>query len=134
MILLRGSLISPHKADPHCVFIYALGLSFLFVGRFDLVDALHDYAKSVTLHGDDVLAHGNWEIGEKWIRQYGCVIFYHSFLSRHWGSHDNALASLARFLVDAPVLNICNRWRRERGEKEIALHELSNAQDLPATT
>ena len=42
------------------------------------------------------------------------------------------LTILCSFLVDAPVLAICNRWRRERGEKEIALHELSNAQDLPA--
>ena len=42
-------------------------------GRFDLVDALHDYTKSLTLHGDDVLAHSNWELGESWLRQYGYV-------------------------------------------------------------
>ncbi|PAV20725.1 hypothetical protein PNOK_0335200 [Pyrrhoderma noxium] len=61
----------------------------LLRGTFDLVDALHDYVRSLTLHGDDVLAHTNWEIGESWLRRYG-------------------------FLVDQSVLNICNRWRRER--------------------
>lgn len=44
------------------------------LARFDLVDALHDYAKTLTLHGDDVLAHNNWEIGENWLRQYQYVI------------------------------------------------------------
>ncbi|OCB84462.1 hypothetical protein A7U60_g8448 [Sanghuangporus baumii] len=74
----------------------------LLRGRFDLVDALHDYTKSLTLHGDDVLAHSNWELGENWLRRYG-------------------------FLVDQPVLNICNRWRRERGEPELSLADIQHA-------
>lgn len=40
-------------------------------GRFDLVDCLHEYINSLTLHGDDVLAHLNWEISEKWLRRFG---------------------------------------------------------------
>jgi hypothetical protein len=44
-------------------------------GRFNLVDCLHDFASAVTIHGDDVLAHANWEIGESWLRRYGFVNF-----------------------------------------------------------
>ncbi|KAI5120517.1 hypothetical protein M0805_000102 [Coniferiporia weirii] len=81
----------------------------LLRGRFDLVDALHDYAKSLTLHGDDVLAHNNWEIGETWLRHHG-------------------------FLVDQPVLNVCNRWRRERGEPELLLSDITHSSqpDIPS--
>ena len=43
-------------------------------GRFDLVDCLIDYRSHVTIHGDDVLAHSNWEISETWLRQYGSVL------------------------------------------------------------
>ncbi|TDL29281.1 hypothetical protein BD410DRAFT_779642 [Rickenella mellea] len=72
----------------------------LLRAQIDLVDCLHDLRKSVTLHGDDVLAHSNWELSEKWLRRYG-------------------------FLVDQPVLTICNRWRRERGETELPLSEIN---------
>ncbi|KAF5393869.1 hypothetical protein D9757_000185 [Collybiopsis confluens] len=41
--------------------------------RFDLVDCLLEYRSAVTIHGDDVLAHSNWEINEKWLRKYGQV-------------------------------------------------------------
>ena len=40
------------------------------LGRFDLVDCLHDYRHEVTIHGDDVLAHSNWEISESWLQRY----------------------------------------------------------------
>ena len=39
-------------------------------GRFDLVDCLHDYRTAITIHGDDVLAHANWEISEQWLSRY----------------------------------------------------------------
>jgi hypothetical protein len=42
-------------------------------GQLDLVDCLYDYRKAITIHGDDVLAHTNWEIGETWLRKYGFV-------------------------------------------------------------
>ncbi|KAG6885352.1 hypothetical protein C0993_002828 [Termitomyces sp. T159_Od127] len=45
----------------------------LLRNRYDLVECLIDYRRSVTIHGDDVLAHANWEIGEKFLRQYGSV-------------------------------------------------------------
>ncbi|KAF9484001.1 hypothetical protein BDN70DRAFT_873144 [Pholiota conissans] len=64
--------------------------------RFELADCMMDLRQSVIIHGDDVLAHSNWEVGEKFIRKYS-------------------------FLIDAPVLRITNRWRRERGEPELVL-------------
>lgn len=51
-------------------------------GRFNLVDCLHDFASAVTIHGDDVLAHANWEIGETWLRRYGFVNWFPVFMSR----------------------------------------------------
>ncbi|KAF7965995.1 hypothetical protein HWV62_40523 [Athelia sp. TMB] len=74
----------------------------LLRGRFDLVDCLYDYRQAITVHGDDVLAHSNWEISEKWLRQYG-------------------------FLIDQPILNVSNKWRRERGEPELRLSDLAPA-------
>ncbi|VDB83298.1 unnamed protein product [Peniophora sp. CBMAI 1063] len=71
----------------------------LLRGRFSLVDCLHDYAMSVTIHGDDVLAHANWEINESWLRKYG-------------------------FLVDQNTLNVTNKWRRERGASELQLRDI----------
>jgi len=68
----------------------------LLRGRFDLVDCLHDYRTEVTIHGDDVLAHNNWEISESWLERY-------------------------KYLVDQQTLTIANRWRRERGESELRL-------------
>jgi len=81
----------------------------LLRGRFDLVDCLLDYRNAVIIHGDDVLAHSNWEIGEKWLRQYG-------------------------FLVDPATLNIANRWRRERGEPEMRLSDIASPETTPAST
>ncbi|KAK1236671.1 hypothetical protein PQX77_000027 [Marasmius sp. AFHP31] len=81
----------------------------LLRNRFDLVDCLLDYRNNVTIHGDDVLAHSNWEIGEKWLRKYG-------------------------FLVDQATLSIMNRWRRERGEPEIRLSELTGNEHTPGST
>ncbi|KAJ7699911.1 hypothetical protein B0H17DRAFT_977243 [Mycena rosella] len=82
----------------------------LLRGRFDLVDCLLDYRNAVTIHGDDVLAHGNWEISEKWLRQYG-------------------------FLVDPATLNIVNKWRRERAEPELRIADITtSAENTPAST
>ncbi|KLO12825.1 hypothetical protein SCHPADRAFT_874908 [Schizopora paradoxa] len=79
----------------------------LLRGRFDLVECLHLLVKNITLHGDDVLAHANWEIGETWLRHFG-------------------------YLVDQPVLNTCNKWRRERGDAELQMSDIAIAQpDIP---
>ncbi|KAF9008882.1 hypothetical protein BDQ17DRAFT_1301065 [Cyathus striatus] len=80
----------------------------LLRGRYDLVDCLIDYRHAVTIHGDDVLAHSNWEIGEKFLRKYG-------------------------FLIDQPTLTISNRWRRERGESELLLSEITSEHTPVAT-
>ncbi|KAF9076368.1 hypothetical protein BDP27DRAFT_1313220 [Rhodocollybia butyracea] len=77
--------------------------------RFDLVDCLLEYRNAVTIHGDDVLAHSNWEINEKWLRKYG-------------------------FLVEQATLNIMNRWRRERGEPELRLSDIAGADHTPGST
>ncbi|KAK7470837.1 hypothetical protein VKT23_002254 [Stygiomarasmius scandens] len=77
--------------------------------RFDLVDCLLEYRSAVTIHGDDVLAHSNWEINEKWLRKYG-------------------------FLVEQSTLNIMNRWRRERGEPELRLSDITGSEQTPGST
>ncbi|KAL1743310.1 hypothetical protein HDZ31DRAFT_83495 [Schizophyllum fasciatum] len=78
----------------------------LLRGKFDLVDCLLDYRNAVTIHGDDVLAHNNWEIGEKWLRQY-------------------------YYLVEPATLAIANRWRRERGDVELSMDELAGSDASP---
>ncbi|EMD40563.1 hypothetical protein CERSUDRAFT_111163 [Gelatoporia subvermispora B] len=73
----------------------------LLRARFDLVECLHDYRTAVTIHGDDVLAHSNWEISENWIRRY-------------------------KVLIDQETLAITNRWRRERGDPELRLSDMGD--------
>jgi hypothetical protein len=49
-------------------------LTYLYIdpiGRYDLVECLMDYRTAVAIHGDDVLGHANWEIGEMFLRKYG---------------------------------------------------------------
>lgn len=41
-----------------------------FSERFNLVDCMHEYRVAVNIHGDDVLAHNNWEISESWLQRY----------------------------------------------------------------
>ncbi|KAK2466350.1 hypothetical protein APHAL10511_001992 [Amanita phalloides] len=81
----------------------------LLRGRYDLVDCLFDYRSAISIHGDDVLAHGNWELSEKWLRQYG-------------------------FLIDQATLNVCNRWRRERGEAELRLTDITPSEQSPSAS
>lgn len=68
----------------------------LLRNRYDLVECMLDYRRAVTIHGDDVLAHTNWEIGESFVRQYG-------------------------YLIDKSTLGVTNRWRRERGEPDLCM-------------
>ena len=77
LILLRGTF-----ALFACPLI-EVGLNMCSIGRFNLVDCLHDFASSVTIHGDEVLAHANWEIGETWLRRYGFVDSSFLFVSCH---------------------------------------------------
>ncbi|KAH8999356.1 hypothetical protein EDB92DRAFT_1941007 [Lactarius akahatsu] len=77
-------------------------------GRFNLVDCLHDFASAVTIHGDDVLAHANWEIGESWLRRYG-------------------------FLVDPNTLSVSNKWRREHGLPELRMVDIAPEQQQTST-
>ncbi|KAF8528901.1 hypothetical protein BU17DRAFT_73155 [Hysterangium stoloniferum] len=78
----------------------------LLRGRFNLAECIHKYLTSTTIHGDDVLAHANWEIHEDWLKQFG-------------------------YLVDATTLSLTNRWRKERGEPEIQMGEIAASEQLP---
>ncbi|ORX33644.1 hypothetical protein BD324DRAFT_639017 [Kockovaella imperatae] len=68
----------------------------LLRGQYDLVSALTDIVLQTRVHGDDVLNHEYWEIGEEWLRKYS-------------------------FLVDDTILDICNKWRKKRGDPPVIL-------------
>ncbi|KAF9520399.1 hypothetical protein BS47DRAFT_1378924 [Hydnum rufescens UP504] len=72
----------------------------LLKDRFDLAECLTMLLWSTIVHGDDVLAHINWELGEDWLRTYG-------------------------FLVDDTVLASVNRWRRVRGDPELKMGDIN---------
>jgi len=72
----------------------------LLKDRFDLAECLTTLLWSTIVHGDDVLAHTNWELGEDWLRTYG-------------------------FLVEESVLASVNRWRRIRGDPELKMAEIN---------
>lgn len=38
-----------------------------------------------------------------------------------------------RYLVENATLNICNRWRRERGENELTMSDIGAQGDSPAS-
>ncbi|KAG1816850.1 uncharacterized protein BJ212DRAFT_1353644, partial [Suillus subaureus] len=78
----------------------------LLRGQFSLADCFFDYSKAIKVYEDDVLSHHNWELAEWWLRKY---------------SH----------LVDKPTLNVCNRWRRERGEPDLLLSDIGTQGILP---
>ena len=83
MILLRGECPGQawRRPEPYLGSEIAFGISSGYkvrlltalADRFNLVDCLHDYRYAVTIHGDDVLAHHNWEIAESWLQRYKCV-------------------------------------------------------------
>ncbi|KAI0036081.1 hypothetical protein K488DRAFT_41996 [Vararia minispora EC-137] len=81
----------------------------LLRGQFNLVDCLHDFAMGVTIHGDDVLAHANWEVSESWLRKY-CQ------------------------LVDKATLAVTNKWRRERGAPELTMTGIGAHEGQGSTT
>ncbi|TFK29300.1 hypothetical protein FA15DRAFT_664224 [Coprinopsis marcescibilis] len=76
-------------------------------GKFDLVDLLLDFRKFTTIHGDDVLAHGNWEIDEGFFRKHP-------------------------YLAEANCIAASNRWRKERGESELSQNDFGSEQPPPA--
>ncbi|GAB1519027.1 hypothetical protein RhiTH_002092 [Rhizoctonia solani] len=74
--------------------------AILLSGRFDLAECFADLMRAVIIHGDDVLAHANWEIGLNWLKRY-------------------------HFLVDETILNeSINPWRRKRGERELTMQDI----------
>lgn len=74
MILLRGEFCDQRSlASCFINVIRTLLLTVLVSERFNLVDCLHEYRVAVNIHGDDVLAHNNWEISESWLQRYKYV-------------------------------------------------------------
>ncbi|KAG8966673.1 hypothetical protein FRC03_011508 [Tulasnella sp. 419] len=73
----------------------------LLKDRFSLPEVMHLLFLYTTIHGDDVLQHGNWEVQKQWMDRFP-------------------------FLVDEPMINIANRWRRERGEQELKLSDYTS--------
>jgi len=72
--------------------------------RFDLAECTTAYLWATVIHGEDVLAHTNWEISEDWLRRYN-------------------------FLVDDSLLNSANRWRRERGDVDLTLSDIGQSRE-----
>ena len=111
-------------------------LNIRSTGRFNLVDCLHDFASAITIHGDEVLAHANWEIGETWLRRYGFVdssflfVYCYADLITHRPSQFDLLH---RFLVDPNTLNISNKWRRDRGLPELRIADIAPEQQASAS-
>ena len=52
--------------------------------KYDLVDLLVEMRSAITIHGDDVLAHQNWELSEAFVRKFRYVFYLFTFLEeRH---------------------------------------------------
>ncbi|KAH6915248.1 hypothetical protein BKA70DRAFT_1258439 [Coprinopsis sp. MPI-PUGE-AT-0042] len=89
----------PHQSTIDCVIHPEMrDRMILFKDKYDLVDCLIDWRRATTIHGDDVLAHSNWEVGEAFFRKYP-------------------------FLTEAGTLAVANRWRKERGEPELRISD-----------
>lgn len=74
--------------------------AILLSGRFDLAECFADLMRAVMIHGDDVLAHANWELNLNWMKRY-------------------------HYLVDDTILNdSINPWRRKRGEHELTMQDI----------
>ncbi|QRV76665.1 bZIP transcription factor [Ceratobasidium sp. AG-Ba] len=74
--------------------------AILLSGRFDFAECFADLMRAVIIHGEDVLAHSNWELSLSWMKRY-------------------------HFLVDEAILNeSVNPWRRKRGEREINMQDI----------
>ncbi|KAF8313419.1 hypothetical protein DL93DRAFT_2081116 [Clavulina sp. PMI_390] len=79
----------------------------LLKDQYDFAKCLTEFLWTVIIHGDDVLAHNNWELGEQWLRTYG-------------------------FLVDDGVLACCNKWRRARGDVELTMADIQPDNNSPS--
>ena len=88
------------------------------VEKYDLVDCMIDWKRCTTIHGDDVLAHSNWEVGEAFFRKYPYVIPAIS---------TTLSLTLDSFLAEANTLAVSNRWRKERGEQELRISDYEHA-------
>lgn len=89
----------------------------LLKDQFALPTLIEDFCNGVSVNGDDSLAPEAWELSEDFVRKYWCAT---RFLRR--SSHRSRCSR--RYIVDQETLQITNRWRKERGEKELSLSEL----------
>jgi len=94
--------------------------SILLSGQFDLPECFADLMRAVVIHGDDVLAHANWELSLSWMKRYQYVASFilSSTILKIGGS----------YLVDEAILSeSVNPWRRKRGERELTLQDIQPA-------
>ncbi|GAA5882472.1 hypothetical protein JCM16303_001750 [Sporobolomyces ruberrimus] len=63
----------------------------LLKDQYPLVELTKDLIGAITIHGNDLLSQENWELSKH-------------FLQKYW------------FVIDETVLEISNKWRKERGE------------------
>jgi len=81
----------------------------MYRGRYDLLDCIHEFRLSVKVHGDEILNHANWEISEKWLRNFN-------------------------LLVDTQTIEVVNRWRRDRGDPELRVADFAKPTEHPSRT
>lgn len=75
----------------------------LLKDQYELSTLLADLVDGYEIHHDDILMAEAWEVSE-------------SFMRKYW------------FAIDAEVLGIANKWRRERGDREILMSDLVPAE------
>ncbi|PVG00980.1 hypothetical protein CPB86DRAFT_812571 [Serendipita vermifera] len=78
----------------------------LYKDQFDLIECVHMLLSTIVFHTDDLLTVSNWEISEQWFNQFG-------------------------FLATRNMLDITNKWRRERNDPEIPLSVIEGPNRLP---
>ncbi|GAA5986034.1 hypothetical protein JCM5350_005507 [Sporobolomyces pararoseus] len=71
----------------------------LLKDQYPLEELTKDLIQAIRIHGNDLLLAENWEVEETFLRKY-------------W------------FVIDETVLNITNKWRKERGDKELDMKSI----------
>ncbi|GAA5965362.1 hypothetical protein JCM3765_004871 [Sporobolomyces pararoseus] len=71
----------------------------LLKDQYPLEELTKDLITAIRIHGNDLLQAENWEVEETFLRKY-------------W------------FVIDETVLNITNKWRKERGDKELDMKSI----------
>ncbi|GAA5940875.1 uncharacterized protein JCM15063_000906 [Sporobolomyces koalae] len=71
----------------------------LLKDQYPIAELTQDLIRAIRIHGNDLLLAENWELSEE-------------FLKKYW------------FVIDEGVLDISNRWRRERQESTLSMKSI----------